>query len=148
MKVFSSVIANYNALVDYIWDEVEVNITFESDWKKTKDLLKIIVDDHTKLICEQAEKEIQSLSGEYFIQNTKLIPSVYTAIEENGISFTLRYLTKPNNRRVAKEEIWEAVLDCFEKNENIQFAYPTQRLVQKPAKINRQNNSGDTDLFK
>jgi small-conductance mechanosensitive channel len=146
MKVFSSVIANYNALVDYIWDEAEVNITFESDWKKAKEILQNILIENTTLIYEQAEQEIQSLSGEYFIQNTKLNPTVFTNVNEYGISFTLRYLTKPNNRRLAKEQIWEAVLDCLSKNENIQFAYPTQRFVQKASTLNQQG-TGTTETL-
>jgi small-conductance mechanosensitive channel len=136
MRVFSSVIGNYNSLVDYIWDETEVNITYESNWRKAKELLQQILLKHAPQIYEHAEEEMKSLSGEFFIQNTKLTPTVYTNVEEQGIILSLRYLCKPNRRRVAKEEIWEAILECFEQHNDIGFAYPTRRVVTNAPQIN------------
>jgi small-conductance mechanosensitive channel len=136
MRVFSSVIGNYNALVDYIWDETEVNITYESNWRKAKELLQEILLKHAPQIYEHAEEELKALSGEFFIQNTKLTPTVYTNVMEHGITLSLRYLCKPNRRRVAKEEIWEAVLDCFAVHEDIKLAYQTRRIVNDSPTIN------------
>jgi small-conductance mechanosensitive channel len=136
MRVFSSVIANYNALVDYIWDEVEVNITFESNWRKAKGLLQEILVEHAPQIYDQAEKDLNALSGAYFIQNTKLTPVVYTSVSDYGIKLYLRYLCKPNKRRVSNEEIWEAILDCFMQEDDIEFAYPTRRIVNTAPHIN------------
>jgi len=138
MRVFSSVIANYNALVDYIWDEIEVNITFESDWRKTKILLQEILLEHAPQFYKEAEKELESLSGEYFIQNSKPTPLVFTSVMDSGVVFNLRFLCKPNRRRVTKQEIWEAVLDCFAKHSDIEFAYPTRRMVNKAPQMNSQ----------
>jgi small-conductance mechanosensitive channel len=136
MRVFSSVIGNYNALVDYIWDETEVNITYDSNWRKAKELLQEILLKHAPQIYEHAEEELKALSGEFFIQNTKLTPTVYTNVMEHGITLSLRYLCKPNRRRVAKEEIWEAVLDCFAVHEDIKLAYQTRRIVNDSPTIN------------
>ena len=143
MRVFSSVIGNYNALVDYIWDETEVYITYESNWRKAKGLLQEILLKHAPQIYEHAEEELKALSGEFFIQNTKLSPTVYTSIVENGIALSLRYLCKPNRRRVAKEEIWEAILDCFEQHNDIGFAYLTRRIVGNAPQINRPFQMGE-----
>ena len=140
MRVFSSVIGNYNALVDYIWDETEVYITYESNWRKAKGLLQEILLKHAPQIYEHAEEELKALSGEFFIQNTKLTPTVYTSIVENGIALSLRYLCKPNRRRVAKEEIWEAVLDCFALYDDIELAYQTRRIVHSAPHINSQKH--------
>ncbi len=145
MRVFSSVIANYNALVDYIWDEIEVHITFESNWREAKKLLQEILLQHAPQIYQQAEKDLLSLSGEYFIQNTKLTPIVYTDVVDSGIRLCLRYLCKPNKRRVAHQEIWEAVLDCFTLHQEIEFAYPTRRIVNTAPHINSPLHRGNND---
>lgn len=149
MRVFSSVIANYNALVDYIWDEIEVSVTFESNWRKAKGLLQEILLQHAPQIYQQAEKDLQALSGEYFIQNTKLTPTVYTTVGDYGIRLYLRYLCKPNMRRVSNEEIWEATLDCFMQHDDIEFAYPTRRIVNTAPHINsplHRGGNGDKNL--
>ncbi len=146
MHVFSSVIANYNSLVDYIWDETEVQITFESNWRKAKELLQEILVKHAPQIYKHAEDDLQSLSGEFFIQNTKLSPTVYTNVLEHGIQLSLRYLCKPNRRRVGKEEIWEAILDTFMLHDDIEFAYPTRRIVNTAPHINSPLHRGGGKL--
>src|SRR5207244_2876538 len=37
-KVFTDPVANYNKGFRYIWNEVPVVVTFESDWKKAKQI--------------------------------------------------------------------------------------------------------------
>ena len=38
-KVFTDPVANYNKGFRYIWNEVPVVVTFESDWRKAKHIL-------------------------------------------------------------------------------------------------------------
>src|SRR5207247_865051 len=38
-KVFTDPVANYNKGFRYIWNEVPVVVTFESDWRKAKQIL-------------------------------------------------------------------------------------------------------------
>ena len=44
--IFTSGVANYTHGPDYIWNEIPVLITFESDWEKAKGLLQEIADAH------------------------------------------------------------------------------------------------------
>ena len=44
--VFTEPQANYTAGFQYIWNEIPVLVTFESDWKKAKQLLTDIVNHH------------------------------------------------------------------------------------------------------
>lgn len=43
---------------------------------------------------------------------------------------TLRYLTEAVNRRISQDRLYRAILDDFKKEENINFAYPTYRIVR------------------
>ena len=38
-KVFKEVLANYSKGFQYIWNEIPVLVTFESNWKKAKEIL-------------------------------------------------------------------------------------------------------------
>jgi hypothetical protein len=58
---------------------------------------------------------------------SKLTPIVYTSVEDCGVLLTLRYLTEPQQRRGRMEAIWEDILRAFARNDDIDFAYPTQR---------------------
>ncbi|MFZ5351585.1 MAG: hypothetical protein ACOZCL_02545 [Bacillota bacterium] len=60
----------------------------------------------------------------------KFTPIIYTAVKENGIQLTMRYLCEPRKRRDSEHMIWEDILDSFHGCKDIDFAYPTYRIVQ------------------
>ncbi len=125
--ILSETIANYSRGFQYIWDEIPVVITFESDWRKAKDILKKIAVTHTEHLTKSAEKEVKSASKKFMIYYSKLTPAVYTSVKESGVQLTIRYLCSPRNRRGQQEIIWEDILRKFSKSPSIDFAYPTQR---------------------
>ena len=61
------------------------------------------------------------------IRKTSLEPTVYTKVEESGVELTIRHLCKPRDRRDIEEDIWETILKEFQKELDIDFAYPTIR---------------------
>ena len=63
---------------------------------------------------------------------TVLTPTVYTSVEDCGVLLTLRYLTEPQKRRARLQLIWEDILGEFAGQDDIDFAYPTQRLYFNP----------------
>ena len=62
-------------------------------------------------------------------------PKVYTKIEDSGILLTVRYLCNPRKRRASSQAIWEGALDAFDKEDNIEFAYPTIRYYNQGEEI-------------
>ncbi len=125
--VFIEPQANYTAGFQYIWNEMPVLITFESDWQKTKKILTDIVNHHGVLLSKEAEKQIKEAAKKFLIFYTKLTPIVYTSVKDSGIMLTLRYMCNPRERRTTEEKIWEHILTEFAKHKDIDFAYPTQR---------------------
>ena len=66
-KVFTEPQANFDRGFSYIWNEISVLITFESNWKKTKKLLEEIVVKHAADISETAQKKLLETSQKYMI---------------------------------------------------------------------------------
>ena len=126
-RVFMDVLANYSVGFNYIWHEIGVLVTFESDWQKAKKILLSIVNDKSESITKTAEKKIKDASKKYMIFYKKLTPIVYTSVKDSGVMLTMRFLCDPRKRRGYEQAIWEEVLIIFSKNEDIDFAYPTQR---------------------
>jgi len=126
-RVFTHTTANYSKGFKYIWDEIAVLVTFESDWEKAKKILQAIATRHAEHLSEEAERRVREASMKFMIFYTKLTPTVYTSVEDCGVLLTLRYLTEPQRRRGRMEAIWEDVLRAFADNDDIDFAYPTQR---------------------
>jgi len=125
--VFTNPLANYNKGFNYLWNEIPVLITFESDWRKAKSILLNIASMHAAFLSGDAENRIKEASKKFMISYSKLTPIVYTSIRDSGILLTIRYLCEPRSRRNTAEEIWEDILEEFAKHRDIDFAYPTQR---------------------
>lgn len=126
-KVFSEIQANYSTGFNYIWNEIAVLITFESNWKKAKQILLEIANSRAEHLSKSAEEKIKEASRRFMIFYTKLTPKIYTSVRDSGVLLTMRYLCDPRKRRGSEEEIWENVLEEFFKCSDIDFAYPTQR---------------------
>jgi small-conductance mechanosensitive channel len=129
--VFTQAIANYTRGFPYIWNELEVVVTFESDWRAAKAILCDVAETHGHSLSADAEAEVLALGRRFMIFYSTLAPTVYTSVAERGIVFAIRYVCDPRRRRGSEQAIWEAVLDAFAGQENIDFAYPTQRFFDR-----------------
>lgn len=125
--VFTQPQANYTAGFEYIWNEIPVLLTFESNWKKAKQILIDIVNHHGIVLSANAEKQIKEAAKKFLIFYTKLTPIVYTSVKDSGVMLTMRYMCDPRERRSVEEKIWEDILNKFSECSDIDFAYPTQR---------------------
>ncbi|MDH3198174.1 MAG: mechanosensitive ion channel family protein [Candidatus Krumholzibacteria bacterium] len=126
-RVFTEAVANYSKGFKYIWDEIGVLVTFESNWREAKSILDGIVKRHAEHLSGEAEKRVREVSRRFMIFYTKLTPIVYTSVEDSGVTLTMRYLTEPQSRRARAQAIWEDVLTAFAERDDIDFAYPTTR---------------------
>jgi small-conductance mechanosensitive channel len=131
-KIFTDDIANYTSDFEWVWNEMSVLVTFESDWKKSKTLLQKIADDVCKEFVEQAREEVKKAERSYLIQYQYLTPIVYTDVKNSGINLTIRYLSNPRSRRSVSQKLWETILERFGEHDNIDFAYPTIRYYDNP----------------
>jgi small-conductance mechanosensitive channel len=120
-------LVNYTKGFPYIWNEVRVLVTFESDWRKAKIILEEIVKKYAEQVSEVAKKSIERASRKYAILYKNTSPRVYTSVEDSGVMLTIRYLCRVRNRRGSAEKIWEDILAEFAKCDDIDLAYPTQR---------------------
>ena len=126
-KIFNEVLANYSQGFQYIWNEIPVLITFESDWRKAKQLLDEIAQKHGASLSDSAARRLREAAKKFMIFYKKLTPVVYTTVKDSGVMLTIRYLCDPRKRRGSEQEIWESILDAFAMHDDIDFAYPTQR---------------------
>jgi len=126
-KVLTEVTANFTKGFQYIWNELPVLLTFESNWQKAKDILQKIVEHQAAHLTEAAQQQVREVSRRFLIFYQTLTPTVYTSVEDSGVLLTIRYLCAPRERRGSAQKIWEAVLQEFAQHADIDFAYPTTR---------------------
>jgi small-conductance mechanosensitive channel len=125
--VFKQSTANYAQGFNFIWDEIPVTITFESNWKKAKQILSDIAAGHAVARSDQAAAEIRKAARKFLIYFEHLTPIVWTSVADIGVTLTIRYICDPRKRRSSQALIWEEVLEAFAAAGDIDFAYPTTR---------------------
>lgn len=142
--VFTEQLANYTSDFQFIWNEIGIMVTFESDWKKAKEILSTIAEEESKDFIEQAKEQIKRAAKSYLIEYRYLTPIVYTNVKDSGVMLSIRYLTDPRRRRGSAQAIWERALDEFSENDSIDLAYPTIRVFNNP-KEGKPETGGPTE---
>jgi small-conductance mechanosensitive channel len=125
--VFKHSTANYTRSFNFIWNELGITVTFESNWEKAKDILSEIATKHSLLKSQEAQDQVRKAARKYMIHFEYLTPIVWTSVVDNGVTLTIRYICDPRKRRSSEGAIWEEVLKAFGTADDIDFAYPTTR---------------------
>ncbi len=125
--IFSTPQANFTLGFEYIWHEIPVLVTFESDWKKAKKILTEIITEHSGDFSQNAAEQLRKASRKFLIYYKNLTPIVYTTVKDSGVLLTIRFICHVRQRRTLEEKIWEDILERFAQHDDIDFAYPTQR---------------------
>ena len=126
--VFVHPVVNHTGAFAYVWHEVPVVVTFESDWRAAKEVLRGVAHDVTDSLSADAERTLRRAARDYFIFYSKLTPTVYTSVVGEGVQLTIRFLVEPRRVRGSEQDVWEAVLDRFAERDDIDLAYPTTRM--------------------
>jgi len=149
-KVFVEPVANYSQGFPFIWNEIPVLLSYESNWRKAKEILYEIIEQHTMKLSQKAEQKIREASEKFLIYYKKLSPIIYTTTQASGILLTLRYLCPPRERRGSEDAIWREILSRFAEHDDIELAYPTTRIYSRlfekqPAKQQFEESSQSED---
>jgi small-conductance mechanosensitive channel len=129
--VFKKPNFNYSRGFEFIWNELRVLVTFESDWKKAEEIMLRRATERAEGMEEIVKRKIKRMSRRYMIYYGKLTPIVYVKILDSGVELTLRYLTEARKRRSTENELARWILEEFARTEEVNFAYPTYRIVRK-----------------
>ncbi len=126
-KVFNSHVYNATEGFGYLWHEIDLNITFESDWRRAEHLMQSALEEAGAHTVEEATHRIRQASRYYKIRFTHLTPTVYISVRERGVLLTGRILVDTRRRRAVDQQVWRNLLDAIHNDPNVEIAYPTTR---------------------
>lgn len=125
--LFAEQIANYTEGFEFVWHEVPVLLTFESDWRTGEQGLLGIVKDVAPDIEARAGSRIRETARSYHIRLGVLTPTVYLTVKDSGVLLTARFLVDVRSRRSIEQAVWRRVLDMIAEDPKLDLAYPTVR---------------------
>ena len=131
--VFKGPIKNYSMDFPFVWDELNILITYESDVALAK---KIVMEKATEFLSEYTEKSLAKwaeMVEHYYIENAKLAPTLAISPTDNWIAINLRYITDYKLRRITKHELFEQiVLALIATDGKVNLASTTLQLLKIP----------------
>jgi small-conductance mechanosensitive channel len=81
--VLSSVVNNYTKDNNFVWDEIFLPITYDSDLNEAVSLINEILRSETSNMSKSAEMEITKLSEKYYLTKKSVEPEIYIVLTDN-----------------------------------------------------------------
>ena len=137
--VLSNHINNYTKDHDFIWDDISIPITYDSNWNEA--LIKIfsVVEHETAQVSKSAELSLHKLEEKYYLSHKVLEPAVFVTLTDNWINLNVRYITVVRERRQLKNKLNRLILKEINNSDNIKIASTTIDIVGVPeVKIKQQ----------
>ncbi|MCY6369125.1 mechanosensitive ion channel family protein [Clostridium ganghwense] len=119
IKLLSVEVINETNTFPYTWNELEITLTLNSNWKKAKDLIMNIAKNELGNIEEDAKHSLEIASKTHPIYYQNLSHTIYTSIDVGKIVLTLRFICRSRNFRNIEHNIVESILTEFEKQKDI-----------------------------
>ncbi len=128
--VFTKPLANFTEGFQYVWHEIPVLITFESNWEVAEQILAGVIEELSPDESEtRALDELRATMIEYKIGDMVIEPRVFLTVKDSGVLLTGRLLAEAHSLREVEESVWKALLRAFAQHDDIALAYPTERRV-------------------
>ena len=131
--VFKGPIKNYSMDFPFVWDELNIPITYGSDVELAKKIILQVAIDHLSDYIENSKETWKEMVKRYYIEDATLDSTIAIKLTDNWIELNLRYITDYKRRRVTKHELFEniekSILDTKGK---VSIASSTLQLLKFP----------------
>lgn len=117
--VLHSPIYNFSRQHKFLWDELVVTVSQDSDWGEAMRILGDIGLEHTKDFIDKANKNFSKLERHYYVEGSFVEPKVYIKPGKRGYELALRYVVHIRKRRSTTSDIWGHTLRVFGEHPNI-----------------------------
>ncbi|MCB0004040.1 MAG: mechanosensitive ion channel [Anaerolineae bacterium] len=144
--IFKEPLFNYSRHLEYVWDEIVLPITYESDWQRAIDILAEAVASQPVYqdLLPRAVEQRRRTRREFAIKLTSLDPRVFVKLTDNWIELGLVYPVGNESRRTFRNTVSQEILRAFQA-EGIEIASQTVAIVRLPQTSPDRNHSATED---
>ena len=124
-------IVSYTYGHDFIWHEIRILVTFESNWAKAESIMLEIAQKDFEQKKEQIQERLKGVRRKFLLRYNFISPKVYTKIADSGVELSLRTMVRARRRRTLEDTHARDILKRFGAEPDIEFAYPTMRIFRQ-----------------
>jgi len=114
-KIFEEPIFNSTRDFPFLWEEIQIPITYAADRKKAEAILLAAAERATVDIQKEAEGFRGRMSDEYHIDLGRLAPQVYYRLTDNWLELSVRFIAFDRFTRELKDRIAREILAGFDE---------------------------------
>ncbi|MDE4908521.1 mechanosensitive ion channel family protein [Methanogenium marinum] len=129
--VISGMIYNYTKDHNFIWDEIRIPLTYDSDWKSAISNIMQIVKTETGEMTLQAEAEVERLGEKYYLPKKVTDPAIYVKLTDNWVELGIRYVTDSKSRRIHNDKLNREILENIAASDTYHIASETMDITGK-----------------
>ena len=124
-QIFGTAVFNYTRNFAYMWDEIKLPITYQSNFHEASRLMKVTGEQYTQDFLAGAEHSVQEMRRYFLVSEFELKPQAYLTFDSNYITLTMRYLVEPKKRRAARNFLFSRILESISERKDISFGSDT-----------------------
>jgi small-conductance mechanosensitive channel len=109
-EIFDWPVYNYTREFPYIWDEIQVPITYQADRARAEAILLESATRHALNREEIGDKAVRHLREKYQVEPIDLDPSVYYRLTDNWLELTLRFIAPDHGVRRIKNKMSREII--------------------------------------
>jgi small-conductance mechanosensitive channel len=138
--IFKEPLYNYSAHLRYVWDEVLVPVTYESNWQRAVEIMQEAAKEHPAYqeLLPKAEQQRRAARRKLAVRLTSLEPRTFIKLTDNWIELGVVYPVDTDLRRKFRSEISQRMLREFEAEgsrshprRSLSFSFP---LAESPTR--------------
>ena len=127
--VIDSVVNSFSRKFNFMWAELELPITYDSNWRKARELILQVLQEVVGATVPEAEKEMRDVQRTYYLKGISVEPSIYMTLTDNWIDLHIRYPVPVAHSRIAMSRVYTRLLEEIEKRSDIRIASTTQTIA-------------------
>lgn len=133
-SVINRPVINYTRDHSFIWDELSLPLTYDSNWHLAITTLEQIIKDKVQSLMPLADQEMLMFGEKYYLVKRATEPSVYISLTDNWIQVDARYICDVKNRRQLKHEISVEVMNWIESRPDVTISSTTSTITIREEK--------------
>ena len=131
--VFKGPIKNYSMDFPFVWDEINILITYESEVDLAKKLILETAENQLSDYAKNSKAKWEEMVKRYYIENATIDPTIAINLTDNWIQLNLRYITDYKRRRATKHELFDAIQESVRQTKGkVILASTTLQLLKIP----------------
>ncbi len=128
--VFKDPVVNYSGDFPFLWDEITVPVRHGSNRAEARRILEEVAEDQTGAYARQVQATWDAMTNNFVIEDARLQPMVTMLMDENWLTYTVRYAVEFKKRRTTKDALFRAILDRFDASEgSVSIASAAQEIT-------------------